>query len=131
MPTFVSYAFGLAIVAASAASDVSAGAAPLDAAAIAAAVAAASEDSGIVAVAHRSVAVVNRARTPFPGGGAGTTYVAPTYDPSTGSPFGSPFGSRFGSPYGPPGSNRYGSYSGGARTNAPTSSSVHQYQFPK
>jgi hypothetical protein len=126
MRNFVSRAIGLAIVAASAAGVAhSAGAAPLDAAAIAAAVTAASADNGIVAVAHRS-------RTSFPGvGSPGTTYVAPTYDPATGSPFGSPFGSRFGSPYGAPGSSRYGSYSGGARPSAPTSGSVHQYQFPE
>jgi hypothetical protein len=127
MRNFVSYATGLAVIAACAANDGgrAAGAVPLDAATIAAVASAtmesaAPEHGGVIAVRHRSHApspVVEGARP---------TYVAPNYS-SSGSPYGSPFGSPFG---GAPGYSRYGSYSGGYRSYSQPSG-AHQYQFPK
>jgi len=126
MRNFVSCALGLAVAAVSAviATGGAASALSIDAATIAAAAstvaqgAAASQD--IIAVRHRSHA-------PSPTtGSASPTYVWPNYS-SSGSPFGSPFGSPYG---GAPG-YRYGSSSGGTRSNSQPSGSAHQYQFPQ
>jgi hypothetical protein len=125
MRNFVSYALGLALTAASAviATGGAASAIPIGAAIAAVASAAAqgpAASQDIIAVRHRShsSAPTTSAATP--------TYVWPNYS-SSGSPFASPFGSPFS---GAPG-YRYGSSSGGTRSNSQPSGSAHQYQFPQ
>lgn len=125
MRNFVSYALGLAVTAASAliGTGGSASALPIDAATIASAASTAAQDT---ATSQEIIAVRHRSHAPSPTTGAASpTYVWP--NSSSGSPFGSPFGSPSG---GAPG-YRYGSSSGGTRSDAQSSGSAHQYQFPK
>jgi hypothetical protein len=126
MRNFVSYALGLALTAASAVSGTggAASALPIGAATIAAVASAAAQDA---AASRDLIAVRHRSHAPSPTTGtASPTYVWPN-NSSSGSPFGSPFGSQYG---GAPG-YRYGSSSGGTRTNSQQSGSAHQYQFPQ